>query len=117
RFNPDKCPATGPIVLSAENELPFDYGQEKHAIDRKGEESAQLRGVIGVPWAQGGPNGYNNGLGVSPRGDVLILTENYLDFAAELANAKKGTTQETSADNLIRRATQDQQGTTCIALA
>ena len=90
--------------------MPFDYGVEKHVVHRKAEESAKLRGVIDVSWAMGGPNGYNNGIGVSARGDVLILTENYLDFAAEVANAKKATAQETTGENLVRRAMQDQQG-------
>jgi hypothetical protein len=89
RFNPDKFPASGPIVLDAECELPFDYGEQKHASQRKSEASALLRGVINIPWAQGGPNGYNNGLGVSTRGDVLILTENYQDMAAEWAATTK----------------------------
>ena len=64
----------------------FDYGEERHGTNRKSESAAPLRGVIAVPWAMGGPNGYNNGLGISPRGDVFILTESYSDFAIEIVN-------------------------------
>ena len=59
-------------MLSHPHILPaLDYGEEGRATNRKGEEAPLLRGVVRFPWAQGGPNGYNNGLGVSPRGDVI----------------------------------------------
>jgi DNA-binding beta-propeller fold protein YncE len=76
RFNPDKFGS--PIVLNSDSEVPFDYGEEKGGVDRKGER--QLRGVISMPWAIGGPNGYNNGIGISPKGDVVALIENFQDF-------------------------------------
>ena len=41
RFNPDRFPTTGPITLGADNEMPFDYGVERHNVNRKGEESPQ----------------------------------------------------------------------------
>lgn len=107
RFNPDKFPATGPIVLSAASEYPFDYGVEKHVVQRKAEESAKLRGVIDVSWAMGGANGYNNGIGVSTRGDVMILTENYPNLAELLAGQKKA---EGTLDNLERRGKEDLKG-------
>jgi hypothetical protein len=89
RFNPDKFPVTGPFVVDADSELPFDYGQQLYTFNRKGEDAAKLQGVIAMPWAQGGPNGYNNGLAVSTRGDVLMLTENYQDMALEWAQSSK----------------------------
>lgn len=78
RFNPDKFGS--PIALSSENEVPFDYGDEKGGVDRRGEQLPQLRGVISLPWAIGGPNGYNNGIGISPKGEVVALIENFQDF-------------------------------------
>jgi len=78
RFNPDKF-AT-PIVLNSACELPFDYGDEKGGVDRKGERQPQLKGVISLPWAIGGPNGYNNGIGISAKGEVVALVENFQDF-------------------------------------
>lgn len=89
RFNPDKFPATGPIPLGADYEVPFDYGVEKQAVNRKTEAPALLRGVIHLPWAMGGANGYNNGIGVSPRGDVVLLTENYGNLAELMEGFKK----------------------------
>jgi hypothetical protein len=79
RFNPDRFSSN--IVLDAETEVPFDYGNELHEVDRKGgEKPARLRGVIAMPWAIGGPNGYNNGIGISPKGEVVALIENFQDF-------------------------------------
>ncbi|OAI48989.1 hypothetical protein AYO44_00890 [Planctomycetaceae bacterium SCGC AG-212-F19] len=109
RFNPDKFPASGPIVLGSEQEVPFDYGEQKHAPNRKGEESARLQGIIGVSWAMGGPNGYNNGLGVSPRGDIMILTENYRNLADLIGEQKRNGSQnvEGAFDNIERRGKED----------
>ncbi len=78
RFNPDKFGSVP--VLNTDSEVPFDYGDEKGGTDRKGERTPQLKGVISMPWAIGGPNGYNNGIGISPRGDVVALIENFQDF-------------------------------------
>ena len=105
RFNPDKFPATGPIVLGADNEMPFDYGVERHTVNRKAEDTAKLRGVIDVSWAMGGPNGYNNGIGVSTRGDVMILTENYTNFAELIGGRTKAV--EGTLDNIERRGKED----------
>ncbi len=105
RFNPDKFPATGPIVLGADCEMPFDYGVERHTVVRKAEASAKLRGVIDVSWAMGGPNGYNNGIGVSTRGDVIILTENYANLAELLGGRTKAV--EGTLDNIERRGKED----------
>ncbi|MBL8796526.1 MAG: SMP-30/gluconolactonase/LRE family protein [Planctomycetia bacterium] len=91
RFNPDKfvtrAPSSGgkgsgegAIPLNAACEVPFDYGDERGGTDRKGERESQLKGVISMPWAIGGPNGYNNGIGISPRGEVVALIENFQDF-------------------------------------
>ncbi len=78
RFNPDKFGS--PIVLNSDSEVPFDYGDEKGGVAKKGEREPALRGVISMPWAIGGPNGYNNGIGISPKGDVVALIENFQDF-------------------------------------
>ncbi|OAI48998.1 hypothetical protein AYO44_00935 [Planctomycetaceae bacterium SCGC AG-212-F19] len=81
RFSPDKFKK--PIVLNADCEVPFDYGEATPSTDRRGgEPAAKLNGILSFPWALGGPNGYNNGIGISPRGDVLILIENFQDFEA-----------------------------------
>jgi len=115
RFDPGKFPASGKIDISAAHEVPFDYGEEMHVADRKGGESAALlRGAIQIPWAMGGPNGYNNGITVSPRGDVMILTENYQGLADIIGEQKRGGTAsiEGAPDNIERRGKQDlQEGT------
>ncbi|OAI49023.1 hypothetical protein AYO44_01070 [Planctomycetaceae bacterium SCGC AG-212-F19] len=81
RFNPDKF--KNPIVLDADCEVPFDYGETKAPTERRGgEAAAKLNGVLSFPWAMGGANGYNNGIGISARGDVLVLIENFQDAAA-----------------------------------
>lgn len=94
RFHPDKFVVQAPstagqargqgeqvITLNAQCELPFDYGQEMFDLDRRGGEApARLHGVIAMPWAIGGPNGYNNGIGVSARGEIVSLIENFQDF-------------------------------------
>jgi hypothetical protein len=109
RFDPGKFPASGPVDLNAQYEVPFDYGEEMHLTDRKGGEApALLRGVIKFPWAQGGPNGYNNGLGVSPRGDVMILTENYQNLEELLGGLKRQDNKtEGTFDNILRRGAED----------
>lgn len=61
-------------VLSAETEIPFDYGEER------GTEPRHLRGVIDIGWALGGANGFNNGIAVAPKGEILALCENYQDM-------------------------------------
>jgi hypothetical protein len=105
RFDPDKFPSSGPIMLGADTEKPFDYGVERNKTNRKAEEKAALQGVIDVSWAMGGPNGYNNGIGVSARGDVMILTENYKDLAEMLGGRTKFV--EGTLDNIERRGKED----------
>lgn len=110
RFDPGKFPASGPIDLNAGNERPFDYGEEMQVADRKaGEVPALLRGVIRIPWAMGGANGYNNGLGVSARGDILVLSENYQNLADLLADFKRsgGTRPEGAFEGILRRGAED----------
>ncbi|MBL8799934.1 MAG: SMP-30/gluconolactonase/LRE family protein, partial [Planctomycetia bacterium] len=76
RFNPDKFKPKP--VLGLDSEVPFDYGEELQPPNRQGGETAVLlRGVVTIPWAMGGANGYNNGFTVSPRGDILANVENY----------------------------------------
>jgi hypothetical protein len=48
RFNPAKFGA--PIVLSADTEQPFDYGEVKSDVSQRGGESGGLRGVISIPF-------------------------------------------------------------------
>jgi hypothetical protein len=51
-------------MFKVEDEVPFDYG----------ERWGSLRGLIKVPSGAGG-NGFCHGLGVGPRGEILVLVE------------------------------------------
>ncbi|MCX7803878.1 MAG: hypothetical protein N3A38_01680, partial [Planctomycetota bacterium] len=93
RFDPSSPqPADGhrkkeaDLVIEMDREVPFDYGEEQ-LIPWTG--GRKFRGVLKLP-AQIPGNGFDQGMSVTPRGDVLALCKNFHQIADRFES--KGTT-------------------------
>ncbi|MCX7806485.1 MAG: hypothetical protein N3A38_15060, partial [Planctomycetota bacterium] len=73
RFDPGKAVVCeNAIEFPFEAEVPFDYGEEQ----KLPWQARPLRGVIKIE-ALPGANGFDNGIGVAPNGDVAAFMKNY----------------------------------------
>ncbi len=74
------------LIIDMDREVPFDYGEEQ-TIPWTG--GRKFRGVLKLP-AQIPGNGFDQGMSVTPRGDVLALCKNFHQIADRFES--KGTT-------------------------